>query len=256
MTCSCWVPLRRLCACRSVTDSGRDRWGSSHGVRIRPVGGHRDRVAGRVAGAAALGLLILASACSSSDSDAAPETPANSTTTSIVAPTSSSSTTTMVVETTTTAAPTTVSTPSVESAVRAALERGFADFSACLVAMPDCDPSVLEATRAGDLLARNIERISEWNAAGYTVVDRDQYRYVIESIEVAADGDEATAVVCLADGSKLVLPTDEGDVVIDGTFVSGRATWELRLDPDGTWRAHAAPAAGESSETDVCPASS
>ena len=48
--------------------------------------------------------------------------------------------------------------------------------------MPSCDPSTLSVARAGDLLARNVARINEWNAAGYTVRNRDQFRYVIEEV--------------------------------------------------------------------------
>ena len=67
-----------------------------------------------------------------------------------------------------------------EAAVRAAVDLAQSTFSACLVAMPSCDPSTLAVARAGDLLARNVARINEWNAAGYTVRNRDQFRYVIE----------------------------------------------------------------------------
>jgi hypothetical protein len=121
--------------------------------------------------------------------------------------------------------------------------------------MPNCDPTLLEATRAGDLLESNVARINEWNALGYTVRDRDRARFVIENIDVDATATRATATVCIADGSRLVLPSADGtDVIIDDAFVSGREAWELRLDPDGSWRAYAAPGVGETSETDQCPA--
>ena len=43
--------------------------------------------------------------------------------------------------------------------------------------------------------------------------------------------------MCIADGSKLVLPAADGtDVIIDDTFVSGREAWDVRLDPDGSWQ--------------------
>ena len=74
-------------------------------------------------------------------------------------------------------------------------------FSACLVAMPTCDPSTLAAARAGDLLARNTARINEWNADGYTVRDRDNFRYVVESVALQPDLKRATAIVCIADGA-------------------------------------------------------
>jgi hypothetical protein len=97
--------------------------------------------------------------------------------------------------------------------------------------------------------------VNEWNGLGYTVVDRDQFAFTIESVELNADQKQATATVCVTDGSKLVLPsaTPGGPVVIiDDTFVSGREAWDVRLDPDGVWRAYAAPGVGETSETDQC----
>lgn len=175
------------------------------------------------------------------------------TTTSVAGSTTTGSPSTSVAETTTVA-------PSVdpEADVRTALDRSFADFSECLTSMPNCDPSVLEATRSGELLEGNVARINEWNAAGYTVVDRESYRYVIEMVDVGADGSSASALVCLADGSKLVEPGAEengGDVIIDAEFVSGRSSWLLQRGGDGSWRAFAAPAVGESAGSDICPAS-
>ena len=123
--------------------------------------------------------------------------------------------------------------------------------------MPNCDPSTLSVARAGDLLQGNVDRVNQWNGQGYTVRDRDQFRYVIESVVIGADGTTATAVVCIADGSKLVLPgagPGGADVVVDDTYGSGRSTWDMRLDPDGRWRAYAAPASGPTETSDVCPA--
>lgn len=229
--------------------------------------GRHGPLSGARAAATAFGLAVLGLVgCSSSGSDAATTNEVAATT---VQPTTSSSadlvdttvgpaTTAPATEPTATTTipattePATTAPPDVATVVREAIERSQADFSACLVAMPTCDPSMLEGTRAGNLLARNVERINEWNALGYTVRDRDQYRYVIEAIELSPDERSATATVCIADGSKLVLPAAEGDVIIDGTFVSGRAAWDMRLDPDGDWRAYDAPAVGESSETDQC----
>jgi hypothetical protein len=106
------------------------------------------------------------------------------------------------------------------------------------------------------LLSVNTNRVAEWNAAGYTVVDRDQFRYVIESIDTADSLDAATVTVCFADGSKLVEPgAGPGgvDVIIDGAFASGREAWDMRLGDDGRWRAHDAPLIGETEGTDTCP---
>ena len=93
-----------------------------------------------------------------------------------------------------------------EAEVRAAVDLAQETFSACLVAMPSCDPSTLAVARAGDLLERNVARINEWNAAGYTVRNRDQFRYVIEEVTLAPSGTQAAALVCIADGSDLVQP--------------------------------------------------
>jgi hypothetical protein len=145
----------------------------------------------------------------------------------------------------------------VEAEVRAATIRALDDFSACLVAMPNCDTATLAETRADPLLTVNVDRVAEWNAAGYTVIDRDQFRYVIEGVDLAASLDQATVTVCFADGSKLVEPgvgPGGTDVIIDGEFVSGREAWDMRLDDDGVWRAYGAPVVGETEGTDGCPA--
>ena len=123
--------------------------------------------------------------------------------------------------------------------------------------MPACDPATLGVARAGDLLERNVGRIEEWNAAGYTVIDRDQFRYVIESVVLADDLTTAMVVVCIADGSKLVLPgaaPDGGNVIVDDAYTSGRSQWDMRLDGDGRWRGYDAPAVGPTESTDQCPA--
>lgn len=178
-------------------------------------------------------------------------TAASSTTAPQVATTSMAATTT-----TETAAPTTtVATVDPEIAVRVAVEVAQETFSACLVAMPACDPATLAVARAGDLLSRNAARIEEWNALGYTVRDRENFRYVIESVELDSAGTAATVTVCIADGSRLVQPNaapDGGDVIVDDEFVSGRSTWDVRLDADGVWRAFDTAPLGETSSEDVC----
>jgi hypothetical protein len=141
--------------------------------------------------------------------------------------------------------------------VRSSIAASHNAFSACLVAMPACDPTTLSATNAGAALERNVARINEWNSKGYTVRDRETFRYVIESVTVAPGLATATAMVCIADGSKIVNPgAGPGgvDVVIDGSYVSGRETWDMQLDPDGSWRVHDAPAFGPTEARDVCPA--
>lgn len=221
--------------------------------------------AGRWAGVLLCGLLLV-SACSSGK-DAAPDATrlpptSGSTGVEITIPATSASTSPTATPSTTTAssAPSTTTTvdprPSADAAVRATVDQAIADFSACLVALPACDPAGLAATRADPMLAVNSQRITEWNRKGYTVIDRDQFRYVIESVDVAADLQHATATVCFADGSKLVHPgagPDGASVIIDDKYMSGREAWDVRLDSDGTWRVHDAPLVGAAQETDVCP---
>ena len=198
----------------------------------------------------------LAACASGSDS---PSTSSNSSTTSAAtSPTSDSGTTTTVTPpTSSSSTSTTVDLAAqAEAAVRAAIDLAQSTYSACLVAMPSCDPSTLSVARAGDLLARNGARINEWNAAGYTVRNRDQFRYVVEEVTLAPSGTQATALVCIADGSDLVDPgagPGGADVIIDDSFTSGRASWDVRLDPDGKWRAYDAPAVGPTESRDVCP---
>lgn len=182
--------------------------------------------------------------------------------TAAVAPatTTPTSTTVAIATTLATASTSTVPTTAVQpvdvsDAVRAAVDLAQATFSACLVAMPACDPATLAVARGGDLLERNSERIEEWNALGYTVRDREAFRYVIESVEVDASNTAATVTVCIADGSRLVTPNaapDGSDVIVDDEFVSGRTAWQLRLDTDGVWRAFDTAPVGESASEDVC----
>lgn len=246
--------------------------GAVYGTRSGPMMGGRDLPVLRAVAIvlAAVGL----AACSGSDSsvDSTPvaasaatssSTASTSTTEAPVETSTTEPVPTTSVETTTTVAtvpstaPSTAATVDAESEIRAALAQSFDDFSACLVSMPTCDPTVLEATQGGDLLAGNVGRIEEWNAAGYTVIDRDQFRYVIEAVEVSEAGDRATALVCIADGSKLVEPgagPDGGDRIVDDVYVSGRDSWQLQLDDDGRWRAFAAPSVAQTEESDICPA--
>ena len=207
--------------------------------------------------------LVLVSACSSSD-DASPSTTAPPSTTvveattalTVTTPSTSPSTTSTSFtqqSTTTTADPAAMA----EADVRAALDLAQSSFSDCLTAMPACDPTTLGVARAGALLERNVGRIEEWNAAGYTVIDRDQFRYVIETVTLGDDLETAMVVVCIADGSKLVLPgaaPDGGNVIVDDAYTSGRSQWDMRLDGDGRWRGYDAPAVGPTESTDQCPA--
>ena len=251
--------LRRLRSGSSLDAGGHDLGGSLRGTRGVSVTESRGIQPWRAVCSIGVAATLILSACSNSEQT--DET--TSTLTSITSTTASTSTTTPPTSSTevdVSTAPTSSTTPIVEvdaeTAIRAALATSFADFSDCLTSMPQCDPSILEATRAGALLDANRARIEEWNSAGYTVIDRDQYRYVIELVELSDDGNTATATVCLADGSKLVLPgagPQGADVIIDDQFVSGREAWELRLDADGQWRAYSAPVIGVTEESDVCP---
>jgi hypothetical protein len=123
--------------------------------------------------------------------------------------------------------------------------------------MPNCDPSTLAVARAGPLLARNEARINEWNAAGYTVRDRDRFRYVIENVALQPDLQRATAVVCIADGSKLVkrgAGPGGADVIVDDTYTSDHESWDVRLDADGRWRVYDGTPIGTTEARDICPA--
>jgi hypothetical protein len=240
--------------------------GGSHAHRDQDVVGDRGSVAQRLqACTAALVAVLVIAACSSDDT----ASPGTTTSASSVAPSttgtssSASTTSTSTSTATTTAPPTTIDARldarlDAESKVRAAVADGYAAFSACLVAMPACDTSTLAAVRAGDLLQQNVDRIAEWNAAGYTVRDRDQFRFVIESVTLAdAALTQATVVTCIADGSKLVQPAagpNGVDVLVDGAYTSGRDEIEMRLDSDGVWRAYSGRPIGPTEARDVCPA--
>ena len=257
--------LRRNLSRSSVSIYRSRLWGADHASRVSSVEGGVGVVAGRWVGALVSCALLLA-ACASDDG-AAPDTTVPATATSLgpetatSTSTSSSSprTTTTTSTTTATTAPTTTLDPrvTVETDVRVAVDLAIVDFSACLVAMPNCDPSTLAATRADPLLAVNVSRVAEWNGKGYTVIDRDQFRHVIEDVELSADLRKATVTVCFADGSKLIDPgagPGGADLIIDGAFVSGHEAWDMRLGNDGVWRAHDAPLIGTTEVSDVCPA--
>jgi hypothetical protein len=186
--------------------------------------------------------------------------PSTSTPSTSAPSTSASSTSSLPSATeTTSSTSTTKSAPeaSTENSIRAAVALAQQTFSDCLVAMPKCDPAILSVARAGPLLERNVARINEWNAAGYTVRNRDEFRFVVESVALKPDGLSASAMVCIADGSALVHPgagPAGADVIVDDSYTSGRSAWDMRLDPDGKWRVYDAPAVGPTESSDVCPA--
>jgi hypothetical protein len=214
--------------------------------------------------AMALSLALSVAACTRDTSG--PATTSVSPTSGVVTTTQGSSATTAQTRSTSTSsnsttlvATTTVAPRAkVETDVRASVAAAQSAYSACLVALPACDTSTLTRTRSGPILALNTARINEWNSAGYAVRNRDQFRFVVESVNVDVGLKRAIAIVCIADGSKLVRPgvgPGGADVIVDGTYVSGRSVWDVRLDGDGTWRVYDAPAQGTSEEKDVCPAS-
>lgn len=219
------------------------------------------RTARRRSTQVALLACVLAASCSSTD-DASPATtevavsaPPSSTAPAVS--TTAPATSTTAAPTSTVAAPTTTIDPSVaiEAQVREAVALAQSSFSACLVALPACDPVTLEVARAGDLLERNTTLINEWNSLGYTVRDRDRFRFVVEAVVVDSSLTSAVATVCIADGSRLVLPNaapDGGDVVIDDEYTSGRSEWDMRLDADGVWRVHSSTPVGTAAAEDVC----
>jgi hypothetical protein len=242
---------------RTVSASG---WtGRRSHAEVRPARGKRDAVSCWLGRAAiAMSLLLGAGACSSDSgtdrTTSAPTVPVlSSTTTPVVRTTSSRTTTSSTAATTST---TLDPVRRVELAVRAAVALAQRTFSACLVAMPRCDPATLAVARAGPLLRRNVARINEWNRDGYTVRHRDRFRYVIERVALARDHRTASVLLCLADGSVVVKPgagPGGADVIVDDSFTSGRESWKMRLDADGNWRAYDAPAVGPAEARDVCP---
>jgi hypothetical protein len=210
-------------------------------------------------------LALLLAACSSNSSSSASDTsvvateatPGPTGTSASTMPTSSSIATTTSSTTSSTSTSTTVDpVKQTETDIRAAVRLAQRTFSRCLVTMPNCDPSTLAVARAGDLLDRNVARIEEWNEAGYTVQNRDEFRFVIEEVSIHPSGRQAAVLVCIADGSDLVQPgagPGGADVIIDDSYTSGRASWDMRLDADGKWRAYDAPAVGPTESSDVCP---
>lgn len=254
-------PLRERLRSFSVSSYGRVDRGIY--AEDNPMWGVDRAVGRRVISTTALLLLALGAVACADSSDSSPSTPsstdpitvtstaASSTSTSIV--TSTTNTSTSSTSTSTTSAP----PASPEGDIRAAIALAQQTFSDCLVAMPQCDPATLSVARAGPLLERNVARVQEWNAAGYTVRNRDQFRFLVEGVTLSPDGLTATATVCIADGSDLVHPgagPGGADVIVDDAYTSGRSAWEMRLDPDGQWRAYDAPAVGPTESSDVCPA--
>lgn len=231
-----------------------------------PMWGVERAVGRRVLDTMALLLLALGVVACADGSDSSPSTSTFTDPSTIATTTASTNSTSTSTSTLTGTSPptsfastTTTSAPpaSPEDDIRAAVALAQQTFSDCLVAMPECDPSTLSVARAGPLLERNVARVQEWNAAGYTVRKRDQFRYVVESVTLNADGLTASATVCIADGSDLVHPgagPGGADVIVDDAYTSGRSAWDMRLDPDGKWRAYDAPAVGPTESSDVCPA--
>ena len=262
-------PLRTLLPSHSVRFDSSRRWGF-YASRDSSVDGRQGIAAGRRAGAIVTCVLLALMGCSSDKTSApAPTTdgPIDSAeTTSVTINSEVPSTTSVITSTsdTTAASPTTNLTTTTtdparvaEQAVRSAVDAAIGDFSSCLVAMPNCDPTSLGDTRADPLLSVNVARINEWNGEGYTVIDRDQFRFVVETVDLAPDLKSAVATVCFADGSKLVKPAagpNGADLIIDGTFVSGRESWSMRSGDDGAWRVYEAPVVGTTEVTDQCAA--
>ena len=216
---------------------------------------------GGLACTAAVGVLL--AGCSSSGPKALPTTTivsgVASTKAGTVAPTAVTTVVPTSTSTTTTLAPTTTTTvdPKVtaEADVRAAVKVMMDSFSACLSALPSCEANSLAVARSGSLLARNKARIADWNSRGYAVRSRDQFRWVIDSVVLDDTASMANAVVCFADGSRLVRPgaaPDGSDVVIDDSFGSARDEWLLRREADGVFRAYESTSIGTISASDVC----
>lgn len=255
-------PLRQRIHSFSVSSYGRVDRGTY--AEDNPMWGVDRAVGRRVFGTMALLLLALGVVACADGSDSSPsassstDPPTIATTTASTNSTSTSTSTSTSPSTSSASTTTTSESPaSPEDDIRAAIALAQQTFSDCLVAMPQCDPATLIVARAGPLLERNVARVQEWNAAGYTVRNRDQFRFVVESVTLNPDGLAASATVCIADGSDLVHPgagPGGADVIVDDAYTSGRSAWDMRLDPDGKWRAYDAPAVGPTESSDVCPA--
>ena len=197
-------------------------------------------------------VLAAAVSCSSDGTTAPPTTPAAN-----IAPASpsvSSASSTTSATTLTTIGPSAAAVADVRSAYQLASQT----FSACLVAMPNCDTSTLAVARSSPLLDRNVARIDEWQTAGYTVRNRGRFRSVLESVELGPDARTATVMTCISDDSDLVLPgagPGRADVIVDDSLTSGRDVWQFRLESDGVWRAFELEPLGATESRDVCPAS-
>ena len=253
-------PLRERLRSFSLSSYGRVDRGIY--AEDNPMWGVDRAVGRRVFSTTALLLLALGAVACADSSDSSPSTPSSTdpiTVTSSAASSTSTSITTSTTGTSTSSTSATTSAPpaSPEDDIRAAIALAQQTFSDCLVAMPQCDPATLSVSRAGPLLERNVARVQEWNAAGFTVRNRDQFRFVVEGVTLSPDGLTATATVCIADGSDLVHPgvgPGGADLIVDDAYTSGRSAWDMRLDPDRQWRAYDAPAVGPTESSDVCPA--
>ena len=210
---------------------------------------------------AAVGVLL--AGCSSSGARSlattvAPSAPPTNASTVVSTPVTTATPTST--STTTTSAPTTTTIdPKVtaDAAVKRAIVLAEDTFSACLVALPHCDPQTLAVARTGQLLARNVALINDWNAQGFAVREREKFRYVIESVTLAENSlERATAVVCIADGSIRVRPgagPGGADVIVDDSFISGRDSLQMRIEADGRWKVYDGPSVGPGEATDICP---
>ena len=253
-------PLRRSLLSFSVSSYGRVDRGIY--AEDNPMWGVDRAVGRRVFSTTALLLLVLGAVACADSSDSSPSTPSSPDPITVTSSAASSTSTSIITSTTSTSTSTNSTTSSEppaspEDDIRAAIALAQQTFSDCLVAMPQCDPATLSVARAGPLLERNVARVQEWNADGYTVRNRDQFRFVVERVTLSPDGLTATATVCIADGSDLVHPgagPGGADVIVDDAYTSGRSAWDMRLDPDGKWRAYDAPAVGPTESSDVCPA--
>ena len=213
-----WEPLRDRTRSFSVSSYGRvDR---SRYAEDNPMWGVDRAVGRRVIGTTALLLLALGVVACADGSDSSPST-ATVTEPSIVTASTSTSTSTSPSTSTSTSPSTSTSTTSTttteppsspEADVRAAIALAQQTFSDCLVAMPQCDPSTLVVARAGSLLERNVARVQEWNAAGYTVRNRDQFRYVIEAVTLSPDGTTASATVCIGSSERCSISSQQTTV--------------------------------------------
>lgn len=119
-----------------------------------------------------------------------------------------------------------------EEAAAAAVVALFDEWTACLAAMPDCDPATVSSdSTTGVFRDSRSASAAEFSAAGYSFENLESLRIVVESATVDDVNGLARVVTCAEDAG--IGLTANGDV-FDDRFVSYRWEWEL-VASGGRW---------------------